>query len=228
MHESDAARFDGRATLIILLALGSLWGLSEVALSDGIRTAGIPFRAAILVGVGALLAGAGLALLRRPAALLLLPVLAVGVKMLVVPVLRMSPMCIANSCVAVGLEGGALAAVALAARRAVARGHAGRIAAGAGAGLAGAVLFWLVGMRVAPCPYLLSFAGGSRLPAWLLAEALPWTLTAAAGLALGWALGARLREPLRAAGARRPALTWSAGGAVAAASWLLAAWNLAG
>ncbi|MBN2171571.1 MAG: hypothetical protein JW819_09670 [Candidatus Krumholzibacteriota bacterium] len=227
MNETRAARFDGRATLIILLALGSLWGLSEVALGDGIRAAGIPFRAAILVGVGIFLAGAGLALLRRPLALLLLPVLAVGVKMLIVPVLRLSPLCIANSCVAVGLEGAVLAGVALAARRGIERGRAARVAAGAGAGLAGAVLFWLVGMRVAPCPYLLTFAGGARLPAWLGAEALPWAVTAAAGLALGWALGERLRAPLLAAGAKRPVLTWSAGGAVAAASWLLAAWNLA-
>jgi hypothetical protein len=196
-----------RTVGLAVLVLGSLWGVAEVVLNDAVRASGLPFRAGVLAGFGMLAMGALLGYGRRPLSLLAIPLVAVAIKQLVVPVAGAAVACKANSCIAVLLQAGALAAVAGLAMRGIERRGAARVAAGAGAGLLSAVPFYFAGLAVAPCNYLLSFDRAGGFAAFMVQEGLVWAAFAAVLFPLGYALGARVREPLAALGHRRPALT---------------------
>ncbi|MGC9025852.1 MAG: hypothetical protein ACP5NB_13660, partial [Chloroflexia bacterium] len=172
MESGKMQRAPIRDTLLVILILGSLWGLIEVVLGGAMRAIGMPYASAILVGLGLGTMGLGLALVRRPAPLLGIPVVAVLCKQLVVPILGVSVLCKANSCLAVLLEGAALVGVAALLGRG--RGELNRMAVGALAGLVGAGAFWLVGRHVAPCAYLLSFDSPAGLVRFLAVEGLLW------------------------------------------------------
>ncbi|MBU1747764.1 MAG: hypothetical protein KKA73_08740, partial [Chloroflexi bacterium] len=145
--------------LIAVLVLGSLWGLAEVVLSSALRTAGLPFRAGILTGIGVGLLAIAVGAFRRPAMLVLIPLIAILCKQLVVPILSVSVMCKANSCLAVMLEGLAVTGVVYLAGRRLDRSRLLQIASGATGALLAAGVFYFAGMQVAPCQYLLSFGG---------------------------------------------------------------------
>lgn len=191
---------------LAVLVLGSLWGVSEVVLNDTVKAVEFPFRAGALVGFGMLAMGALLGYGRRALALLAIPLVAVAVKQLVVPIAGATVLCKANSCIAVLLQAGALAAVAGVAANAVRGRVAARVAAGAGAGLLSAVPFYFVGLAVAPCNYLMSFDRAGGFAAFMVQEGLVWAAFAAVLFPAGYWIGARVREPLAALEHRRPAL----------------------
>jgi hypothetical protein len=78
-------------------------------------------------------------------------------KQLAVPVLHVSVMCQANSCLAVILEGIALVGVTSLAGHKLNESYAARIVSGGSAALLAAATFSFARMRLAPCRYLLSF-----------------------------------------------------------------------
>jgi hypothetical protein len=212
-----------RNIAIAVLVLGSLWGVAEVVLNDTIRAADLPFRAGILTGFGMLAMGLLLGFARRPLAILGVPVIAVLVKQLVVPILGASVLCKANSCIAVLLEASLLAGVAGLAMRGIERSVIARAGAGAGAGLAAAVPFYFVGLAVAPCAYLMSFDRAGGFAAFMVQEGLVWAAFSAVLFPVGWAIGARVREPLFALESRHPAAYCGAALGVAAFCWATAA-----
>ncbi|MCK4548468.1 MAG: hypothetical protein KAW17_13620 [Candidatus Eisenbacteria sp.] len=226
--DGDGNRRANPANLWIGIAvLGSLWGLSEVVLNDAVRATGLPFRAGILAGVGMLLMGMAVGFLRRPWVLLGIPVVAVVLKQLVVPVLGVSVLCKANSCLGVGLQAVVLAGVVgLAGRRLRKTGV--RVASGAGAALISAVPFYFIGLRVAPCPYLLSFDRPGGFAAFMAVEGISWAVFSALLFPLGYRLGAGARDPLSALGTARPGLYYAASVAAAAVCWIVAGFFIAG
>jgi hypothetical protein len=212
-----------RSLAVAVLALGSLWGLAEVVLNDAVRAAELPFRAGILTGFGMLAMGLLLGFGRKPLAILGVPAAAVLVKQLVVPILGASVLCKANSCLAVLLEGAALAGAAALAARWMSRSAAARAGAGAGAGLLSAVPFYFVGLALAPCAYLASFDRAGGFAAFMVQEGLVWAAFSAVLFPVGFALGARVRAPLAALESRRPLAYAGAAVAVAACCWITAA-----
>lgn len=211
-------------TFLMILILGSLWGLFEVVLGGAMRQAKVPYASAALVGLGLGTMGIGLALVRRPASLLGIPVVAVLCKQLVVPILHVSVLCKANSCLAVLLEGAALVgAVALLGRG---RGDLQRMAVGAAAGFAGAGLFWAVGRHVAPCAYLLSFNSPAGLLRFLVVEGLLWAAFSAILFPLGYRAGELVGSYLPAA-RTRPALFYGIAAVVIAGCWVASALAIA-
>ncbi len=216
MEKATKVRFRDLLTIVVLL--GSIWGLFEVVLGGAMRAAGMPYASAIMVGLGLGTMGAGLALVRRPAPLLAVPVVAVLCKQLVVPILHVSVMCKANSCLAVLLEGAALVGVATLAGKRLERSELSRMAVGVAAGLLGAGSFWLVGRYVAPCAYLLSFDSPAGLVRFLAVEGLLWAafsgLLVPAGFRTGqWAWKHLLRWQAR------PALYYAASALIVALAW---------
>lgn len=204
-------------TFLVILVLGSLWGLFEVLLGGAMRAAKFPYASAVLVGLGLGTMGVGLALVRRPAPLLGIPVVAVLCKQLVVPILGVSVLCKANSCLAVLLEGAALVGVAALLGRG--RGELHRMGVGAAAGLAGAGAFWAVGRYVAPCAYLLSFDSPAGLVRFLAVEGLLWAAFSATFFPLGYRTGEWLGVRLPVA-RTRPALFYGASAFLVLGCWV--------
>ena len=180
--------------LIAVAVLGSLWGFSEVVLSGALAAAGFPYRAALLTGIGLGLTSIAVAAHHRmwmPAAG---GIVAVMVKLLVVPLLQVPASCKANSCLAVVVEGLALSiAVALLDRR-MRESVVARMSGGAGAALLASAMFFPAGMRLAPCPYLLSFSRAGGLLPFVLREGVPWAIASMLLVPVGYWLGERLRE----------------------------------
>jgi hypothetical protein len=209
-----------------VLVLGSLWGVAEVVLNDAIRAADLPFRAGALTGVGMLAMGLLIGYARRPLAVLGVPAVAVLVKQMVVPILGASVLCKANSCIAVLFEAAVLAGAAGLAMRGLGRSPILRAGTGAGAGLLSAVPFYFVGLAVAPCAYLMSFDRAGGFAAFMVQEGLVWAAFSAVLFPVGFALGARVRDPLGAFAARRPIAYCGAALGVAAVCWIAAALNI--
>ena len=211
---------------IAILVLGSLWGFAEVVLSNAIRSAGLPHRAAVLTGIGTALMAVAAAH-KRPLMLPGIAFVAVLCKQLVVPILHVSVMCKANSCVAVMLEGLVLAGAVAAVGVVLHRGRLARIASAAGAALLAAMAFHFVGMRVAPCPYLLTFDHPGGLAAFLAAEGVPWAIASGLLFPVGYWLGERLEMTNLTVGGARPRWYYAASAGVIAVCWLASAFAIA-
>lgn len=209
--------------LIGLLVLGSVWGALEVLLGGAMQAGGIPYRGDTLTGLGMMLMGIAVALYRRPLMLIGVAALAVGVRQLAVPILHLSTFCKANSCIAVLLGGAALAgAVAVGGKR-IERGLLPRVAAGLSAGLAAGASFYFIGMRVAPCRYLLSFSRPGGFVAFMQAEGLIWAGLCAVLFPLGYRVGESLRESVFGLRLTKPALYYTASLALVALCWTISA-----
>ena len=209
-----------RSPLVLILVLGSIWGFLEVVLGGAMKSASIPYRGDLLTGLGIGLMAVLLALWRKPAALLLVAVLAVAVKQLAVPILHLPLFCGANSCLAVGLAGGALAGTSAVAGGRLGRGIAPRIATGVSAGLLGSTGFYLIGMHLAPCKYLLSFNRPGGYIGFMAAEGLIWAALAGAFFPAGYVVGEKLGTVLDGARARSPVAYFAALGTIVVAAWV--------
>jgi hypothetical protein len=214
------------SVLVAILVLGSIWGLSEVVLGGALRAAGFPYAGALLTGIGIGVMGIGAGAYRKPAMLVGIPFVAVLCKQMVVPILGVSALCKANSCLAVLLEGLALAGVVALAGRRLERGDLGRIASGFSAGLLSAGAFYFAGMQVAPCPYLLSFNHPGGFAAFLAAEGLLWAAFAGVLFPVGHWVGARVGNRVPAL-ARRPVLYYAGSALVVACCWVASALAIA-
>ncbi|MFH0778851.1 MAG: hypothetical protein V2A71_09495 [Candidatus Eisenbacteria bacterium] len=199
MMQEDGDGFGRMKPIDVALAvvvIGSVWGLSEVVLSSAIKAGGLPYRTGILLGVGMLLMGFAIAAFRKPAMLVAAAVVAILCKQLVVPILHVSVLCKANSCLGVLLQGGGMAGLAYVAGRRLHRSYAVRIFAAAAAALLARGTFYLIGMRLAPCNHLLSFNREGGFVTYTLLNSVPWLVLSAAAFPLGYWIGERAREPL--------------------------------
>jgi len=208
--------------IIGILVFGSLWGLSEIALGGALKAASFPYRSGLLTGIGMAVMAMALAVSRKPLIPIGVGAVAVLVGLLVVPVLHVSPMCRANSSLALVLEAGSLtfAASLVASRRG--KSVYGRMATGGSAALLASVAFYFAGTHFAPCAYLLSFTPGS----FVVKEGLVWAAFSAILLPLGYSAGERLAENRLTVVTRRSAL-YSGSSLVVAACWGISALALA-
>jgi hypothetical protein len=212
-----------RNIAVAVLVLGSLWGLAEVLLNDAVRASGLPVRAGVMTGFGMLSMGVLLGYSRKPLALLAIPVVAVLVKQMIVPIVGASVLCKANSCIAVMFEASLLAGAAMVATKGMKRSRSARAATGAGAGLLSAVPFYFVGLAVAPCNYLLSFDRAGGFAAFMIQEGLVWAAFSAVLFPVGHAIGSSVRDPALAFEARKPSFYYAAALGVVVACWVTAA-----
>ncbi len=230
---STVAAMRPRDIVLAVLLLGSVWGMVEVVLGGAIKQAGLPHRVAIVAGLGMGIMGIGLGAFRRVYMLPLIALVAVCVKQLVVPILHVPLLCKANSCLAVLIEGGALAGLVAAAGsrltgrdsnpdvgRGVGRGQwlTAAVVAG-GAALLASGAFHTAGMRVAPCDHLLSYNRALGLLTYVTTRGSFWAVSSAVFFPLGYVLGLRLEDSVAAARRGRPALYYLAAALCVAACW---------
>jgi hypothetical protein len=217
---------DGRGymdALIGLLVLGSVWGALEVLLGGAMKAGGIPYRGDLLTGLGMMLMAVAVAMYRRPLMLIGIAAVAIGVRQLSVPIFHLSTFCKANSCLAVFLGGAALAGAVVVAGKRLRRGILPRVVTGFSAGLAAGVSFYYIGMRVAPCRYLLSFNRPGGLVAFMQAEGLIWAGLCAVLFPVGYKVGESLGESVFELHFTRPALYYTATFVLVALCWTISA-----
>jgi len=227
MRNDEIKRAQPADVWIAIMVLGSLWGLSETALSGVITAAGLPYRAGILTGVGIGLLAVAVAAFRKPLILPAIAAVAILCKQLVVPILHVSVMCKANSCLAVMVEGLVLAGGVTLAGRKLHRGTLARIASGALAALSAAAAFYFVGMRVAPCRYLLTFDRPGGLQAFMVAEGLVWAVFSGLLFPAGYWVGARLEDSGFALGRKNPLAYYVTSAVLVVLCWLASAFAIA-
>ena len=202
--------------LLGILGFGCMWGFSEVALGSGLRAADFPYSSALLTGIGMGITGAALAIYKKPAMAIGIGLVAASTKLLAVPVSHLPVSCLANSCIAVALEAVALGIVAFALMKAMEKSVYARIGTGGLGAFGGSGLFWLIGMHVAPCRYLLSFSGEPGR--WLVTEGLIWAAFSAVLLPVGYLAGVKLQPKIAHMLATRPRFSYATATTFAACS----------
>ena len=115
-----------------------------------------------------------------------------------------------------------LCAAALAGKR-LERGTRSRVLTGFSAGLAAGISFFLIGLRVAPCRYLLSFRRPGGFVAVMRAEGLIWAALCAVLFPVGYKVGESLRDSVFDIRATRPAFYYAASVALIACCWAISA-----
>ncbi len=206
--------------LIVVLILGSLWGLSEVILSGIIRQAGIPYRTGILTGVGMGLMGIAVGIFKKYSFLFGIAFLAILCKQLVVPILHVSITCKANSCLAVMIDSLVLTAAVAVIGSKLNKNLMYRIAGGLIAGFSAAVVFYLVGMKAAPCPSLLTFAGLQGFVSFLVKRGLVWMIFSGLFFPIGYVVGNRLQDIVFVFRVKKPLFYYAFSGTLVVCCWL--------
>jgi len=212
-------KFKSQDVLMGILLLGSLWGLIEVLGGGLLRAIDVPVRSAVVTALGLGIMAIGLAIFRKSWVLFVAPIIAVLVKQLAMPILHLSFTCTANSAVAVMLEGAALGGVFIMLGRKARGNFTGRAGAGFAGALLGGTAFWAIGMRIAPCPYLLSFNSFAGFFSFMANESLIWAALSALTVPLGYSLGESIRNKVANAAEIKPALYYSTTTAIVALSW---------
>ncbi|OGN88781.1 MAG: hypothetical protein A2Z74_03195 [Chloroflexi bacterium RBG_13_46_9] len=201
--------------VFVVLVFGSLWGLSEVALGGSLRAAAFPYRSGLLTGIGMGVMGAALAMTRKWFLPVGIGMIAALVTLLVVPVLHASPICRANSCLALGLESGMLTLTALTIGNKANKSVLGLMAMGAGAALLASVAFYFTGIHLEPCAFLLSFTPGT----FIITEGLIWAIFSAILLPIGYTIGERIAAKAVTPRIERNAYYYATGVAIIVACW---------
>lgn len=220
MNYESGCAVSKRDAAIIVVVLGSVWGFLEVVVGGAMKSASIPYKGDLLTGLGIGIMAVLLAWRRTPAALLAIALVAVAVKQLAVPILHLPLMCKANSCLAVGLAGGALAGTSALAGGRLGRSLWVRTAVGVAAGLLGSMGFYAIGMRLAPCNYLLSFNRAGGFAGFMLAEGVIWAALGGVFFPVGYSLGLRLRNAVYGLRSRRPRVYYGIIAAILASAWI--------
>ena len=212
--------------LIVILILGSLWGLSEVILNGIIQQTGIPYRTGILVGVGMGLMGISVGIFKKSSFLIGIAVIAILCKLLVVPILHVSIMCKANSCLAVIIDSLALTGAVVLIGHKMYKKLRYRIIGGLVAGLSAGVVFYFVGMKAAPCPSLLTFAGLQGFGLFLLNKCLVWMVFSGIFFPVGYILGNRLKDIVFVIRIEKPLFYYATSVTLIVCCWLAVAFAI--
>ncbi len=182
--------------ILTILLLGAVWGLLELMFGHYLQPAFLPLKGAVLTGLGMGVMGLSYGVNSRP---MLPPIIALATAaamLLAVPVLNCSPLCRANSMLAVSLHG---ATIGLAMALAKGRASASFIRLGLlgmAAAIGSSMLFYPLGVNLAPCRYLISFGSQGGAFAFLLKEGFLWGAFSFFLFPAGVTLGKALRRPL--------------------------------
>jgi hypothetical protein len=191
--ENNQSKKIGKTKIVLaVLALGAVCGLFEVVLGGFLKNTGFPYRSGLLVGLGFGVIGFAYAIFKKPLMAIGIGLVAAFCKQLGVIVLHLPVMCMMNSCVAVLLEYGALAIIALVLMNRMKEKVSLRLIAGGAAALIGAGAFHYIGMRVAPCNYLLTFNRAGGFVDFMIQQGLVWVAFSVVLFPLGWLVGEKV------------------------------------
>ena len=224
MSENENVRDKGNKAnfWLMLLILGSLVGLSEVVLSGYLRQVGFAYRSGLLTGIGFGIIAVGLAIYKKPLMAIGIGLIGVLCKQMAVVILHVSVMCKMNSCI--GSMSG-IAALSILAYLTMSRLNkiGTRILVGGAAALLGAGAFYYIGMRVAPCNYLLSFNRAGGFVDFMVAEGLVWAAFSIVLFPLGWLVGEKVAPKIENIVISKPRLFYAQTALTTVICWALCA-----
>ncbi len=180
--------------LLNMVVLGTLLGLSEVAVGGSMRRAGLPLRGPLVTAIGFALMAVGLAVFKQGR---VVPgIMAVGIfsRWLAVPLLGLPLFCQVNSHFAMLLNGAFLFAAIKVFKPHIGAGWKQRGAIAAAAAFSSGTAFFALGRFVAPCRHLLAFKYAGGAAAYMATRVAPAALLAGLLFSLGYALGSRLEK----------------------------------
>jgi hypothetical protein len=212
-----------KGQIMVIIALGSLCGLIEVVLSGTLRAVNFPWRAAVLVGLGIGIIAFMFAIYRKPIMALGVAFVAVMVKQLAVPLLNEAFVCDANSCLAVGIEYSAVAVVSIFTMKRMNDKVGFRLLTGGAGAFIGSIAFYLIGMHVAPCNYLLSFNSASGFISYLYRESLSWTIFSTVLFPIGWYIGIKSESALSRLFESKPRVIYAGASVLTIICWAISA-----
>ncbi len=180
--------------ILIVLFFGTLWGLCETAGGAVIRSSIPVIRAGLLTGIAMGIMGCLFGITRKPVHLILASLVTAAAMQLAVPILHCSPLCKANSNLAVLLHASILSAPIMYAARKNRLTPKVLGAIGFGSALISSLLFYYAGLGLAPCAYLLSFQASAGLPLFMLREGLLWAAFSSILLPAGFMAGTSVQQ----------------------------------
>ncbi len=217
----DNAKIGFKQIVMIILVVGSFWGFSEVVLNEVIRDIGLlPMRAAILMGMGMLAMAFLLGFSKKPHLLLFIPILTIMLKQMAVPLVGAGFPCKANSCTAVLIQGLILTGFSSLFFKSFKSKKSTKVLIGAGTGILSAAIFLPVGLRIAPCNYLLSYSHAGGFISFMANEGLYWAIFSAIFIPFGFWLGEKVKIPLTNLALKKPGFYFSYSGAYTIICWL--------
>ena len=208
------------AAWMIALSLGACWALFDVVLGGLLQSARVPHRGAFLCGCALAFLGSVPLLVRRAYGWPAVVLMAVAVQASAVWTLGLNISCRANSLVALGCEGAAVAFLWSASGQWAAGSQKRRAVIGFAAGLAAAFSFHIAGRFASPCADFLAIFRLGSLGEYLLRKALPWAVAGALFFPAGYALAARLGPIVIFWHLRRPLPFYGFQALAIALSWL--------
>jgi hypothetical protein len=195
-EQNDSKSAQGNTDLwLVVLALGSVAGLIEVVAGGLLRDLKFPFTSGLLTGLGFAIIGIGFAIFKKPILGIIIGLVAILCKLLIVPIMHVSVMCSANSCLAVLLEYGALSGIAATMGSKMQGKVYRRILAGGSAALISSIAFYFIGMRLAPCNYLMTFREAGVF-SFVSKEGSSWIISSVILFPLGWLVGQRMSDKM--------------------------------
>ena len=141
-------------------------------------------------------------------------------KQLVVPILQVSIMCKANSCLAVLINGFTLTVAMFMISRKLDKNLKFKILTGLIAGFSAAVVFYFAGMKLAPCPNLLSYSHLGGFLSYLFNKGLVWMIFSGVFFPVGYILGEKLRNSVVSIRRNKPAFYYAASVTLVVCCWL--------
>jgi hypothetical protein len=169
---------------IFVLIIALLWSFSEIFLRAKILS--FPYHSALLTGLAFGFLIFFYSIFKDLKSLFIIILITLFVKWLSVPVQGIAFSCIANTMLAIGLDGLIFVGIL----RIIKKPETlNLIALGGGAALVTAFVFRTIGIHVAPCPYLLSFSGTAGLFRFVYTEGLTWILLSSITVPVFYFLG---------------------------------------
>ena len=196
-EKSLASRWQWILAGIILF--GTLIGFSEAVFGHLLTVIAFPYKGGLLTGISfGIIGGIALAIYRNPFFLMAIGAAGALIRMLLIPILKVSYTCFYNSSIGITLEGIAIGVIGFAFINSIHRKNIlAQITTGFLGALTGSILFWAIGVYAKPGKYLLSFQGDPLK--WILTEGLIWSLFTALLLPVGYLAGSKISEKLAVA-----------------------------
>ncbi len=168
----------------LLFLLGSLWGGSEIVLSQIFVHNILQFKGALLTGISIGIIGYALFILKNRIYAFIVLLIVLIMKLLIIPIQHVHVSCIANSLLAVIIDFSTIYILwnFIKSKRTYIFGT------GFLAGFSSNIIFYNLGIHLRPCNYLLSFSGLQGFIRFTIFEGLLWGLFSGIMLLISYSL----------------------------------------
>jgi len=175
-----------------IIFFSALIALSEAVFGHILSLVKFPYKGGLLTGISfGIIGGIFLSVFRKPVLLMAVGIMAGLIRILIIPILKVSYTCLINGSVGIAISGISVGFIAFLVMKYKSKNDLfSFIYIGAGGAFLSSIIFWIIGMRVSPGKYLLTFS--NDFGRWIMAESIIWTVFTAILLPIGFLAGEKL------------------------------------